>query len=176
MALCPTFGFLDWTVQKKLVGYVESGGTLVIGPRLPELDAKMKPCSILRDALVGSEDLSGGILHECGQGRVVFITEPLPAASAKDRPKATTDLLIELASRFNIERPYPADDPAVETVLHQGVDKAVLFVANPTGEDRTAKIETGGVVFLDVQNEEEFKGESVEIPVGAYTVRIFELG
>jgi beta-galactosidase len=176
MVLCPTFGFLDSTVQEKLVKYAESGGLLVIGPRLPGLDAKMKPCSILQDALVGSEDLAGGILHECGQGRVVFITEPLPAASAKDRPKATTDLLVELATRFNIERPYPADDPVVETVLHRGVDKAVLFVANPTGEDRTAKIESKGEAFTDAQSGEQFKGDTVEIPVPAYTVRIFELG
>ncbi|MEJ5310542.1 MAG: beta-galactosidase [Anaerolineae bacterium] len=41
----------DAAVQRKLVGYVESGGKLVIVGRLPREDENGYPCTLLRDAL-----------------------------------------------------------------------------------------------------------------------------
>lgn len=177
MVLCPTFEFLDREVQEKLRSYAASGGTLVIGPRLPDLDARMKPCTVLKDACTAPEEIEGGkaLAFACGQGRIVLIKDALPEASAKDRPEQTTALLASLAEKFNIPRPFPADDPMIETVLHHDDKTSVLFVSNPTSEDRTANIEAGSGKMIDVQNNEEFKGESIEIPMKAYTVRILEI-
>jgi len=176
MVLCPTFGFLDAGVQARLVEYANGGGTLVIGPRLPELDADMKPCAVLKDACGAGEDIAEGRarVFSVGQGRIALIPA-LPEASAKDRPEETTSLLLALAQKFNIARPYPADDPMIETVLHHDDKTAVLFVANPTNDERKAKIKTGGGSLVDVQTDEKFQGAEVEIPMKNYAVRIFEV-
>jgi beta-galactosidase len=176
MVLCPTYEFMAAAAQTRLADYARAGGVLVIGPRWPELDYRMKPCAALREACDDAEIATHvARTFACGAGRVVLIPS-LEKASARKRPEATTTLMLELARAFELARPYPAADPMIETVLHRDERGAVLFVANPTSEDRTAEIELDGqATLVDVRNEETFAGAKVSFAVAGHTVRIFEL-
>jgi len=178
MAALPTYDFLDAAVQEKLVAYARGGGALLIGPVIPELDADMKPLAIIKDALEGDgEDLAGGRVksYQVGEGKIIVIAEDLPNASDRERPESTTELVRAIAEALAIETPYAAADPFIECALHEGAGRAVLFVANPTGGERVAKINLDGNKKLtDVASGEEFAGEA-EIPMPGYTVRAFEV-
>lgn len=180
MVLCPTFEFLDQEVQQKLLDYAQAGGVLVIGPRLPRLDSAMEPCEILRDACGMDEPILGERARECTamEGRIVIIPKPLQKGFPRERRttlQQANELVHDLCGRFNIRRPYLAEDHAIETVLYEGGGRRVLFVANPTDEQRQARIGSGGAVFIDAQSDEEFRGEQVEVPMPPYTIRILEI-
>lgn len=176
MVLCPSCEFLERGVQEKLVAYARQGGTLVIGPRLPELDEQMKPCLLIQETFQPEQELDGGRakLANCGRGKIILLG-PLPPSSGRRRPEDTSRLLAAIAEAVDLPRPFSADDPLIETVLHADEKSAVLFVANPTAEDRTARLQTDGRGLVDVRTEEEFAGGAVEISLPAYTVRIFEV-
>lgn len=44
-----TTKWMDEEIQKKLAHYVESGGTLILYPTIPEYSMKNEPCSVLKD-------------------------------------------------------------------------------------------------------------------------------
>jgi beta-galactosidase len=48
MATCRS---MDARTQTRLADYVKEGGTLILGPRVPELDLNGRPCRILADSL-----------------------------------------------------------------------------------------------------------------------------
>ena len=78
-----SFEFMAADVQRKLVEFATAGGTVVLGPRLPSLDARMRPDETLRRAVEASagEPLEGvGTLHRVGAGRIVHVGELSPAA------------------------------------------------------------------------------------------------
>jgi len=180
LILLPTFGFLAAPTQNKLVAYAQAGGTLVIGPRLPELTERMQPCTALKDALGQGVKVAADLPvqeHSVGQGRVIWIQALLPRASRKDRPPATTELLLRIAELAGISRDYTADDPDLDTVLHQDQKTRVLFVANPTDHPKVALVKLRGAEALtDAESGERWEGRGeVEVPMPAYTVRILEV-
>jgi beta-galactosidase len=178
--LLSTFGFLSRGVQEKLLAYARAGGTLVIGPRLPELDETMQPCTLLKDGLGPGVPVQDGIPtreHGVEKGRVIWIQSLLPRASRKLRPAETTALLRRIAELAGLNWDYTAEDPDLDTVLHEDAQTRVLFVANPTDQPKLGLIKLRGAETLtDVQTAEQWQGQGeVEIPMPAYTVRILEV-
>jgi hypothetical protein len=52
----------------------------------------------------------------------------------------------------------------------------LLFVANPSEDDRTAVITLeSGETLVDAQSGERFAGKEVQVPVSAWTVRLLEI-
>jgi beta-galactosidase len=180
LVLLPTFGFLGRAAQLKLLAYVRAGGTLVLGPRLPELDEQMQPCPLLKDALDPGVAVQDGIpaqKHLVGQGRVIWIQSLLPRATRQLRPAETTALLRRIAELARLGWDYTAADPDLDTVLHEDPQTRVLFVANPTPEPKLGLLKLRGAEKLtDAQTGEQWQGQGeVEIPMPAYTVRILEV-
>lgn len=58
LLLLPGYRFMARRVQEGLVAYVRSGGTLLIGPSLPEVDEELAACDLLRAELFGRADLT----------------------------------------------------------------------------------------------------------------------
>lgn len=117
----PTLDYLDAKIQQALVDFVAVGGCAVVGPKLPELDSLMNPCTILKDAV------------ESGKGKWFVVKSGDDAASMLDKACAAADVAAVSKS-----------DSRLDVVVHvdQSDDKRrVVFVANPTAEAIDTRIE-----------------------------------
>ena len=117
----PTLDYLDAKIQQALVDFVAGGGCAVVGPKLPELDSLMNPCTILKDAV------------ESGKGKWFVVKSGDDAASMLDKACAAADVAAVSKS-----------DSRLDVVVHvdQSDDKRrVVFVANPTAEAIDTRIE-----------------------------------
>ena len=88
--LLSSFEFLSPDVQSKLLAYVEKGGTVVLGPKLPHLDTTFTPCEVLKSKVLASASTPLGkdgsqlaTSYSVGKGRVVLVSR------SRQRPRST---------------------------------------------------------------------------------------
>jgi beta-galactosidase len=165
-----SFEFMAADVQRKLVEFATAGGTVVLGPRLPSLDARMQPDETLRRAVEASasEPLAGaGTLHRVGAGRVVHVGEP--TAAALEAALDGLDLV-----RFT------RNDPRLDVTVHEPVPddgRRIVYVANPTAETIDAEVGlVPAVTFVRELWEDRAVAPSGTLreQLPPYTVRIYE--
>lgn len=120
-----SFEYMAADVQRKLAEFAAAGGTVVLGPRLPHLDERMRPDATLRRA-VGA-----------GEGRIVHLTDLSALQSAFDG--------LDLVS-------FTRNDPRLDVTVHaprRDDGRRLVYVANPTAEAIAAEISpTPAVTFL----------------------------
>ncbi len=154
-------------LAKRLVEWVEAGGTLVLGPRLPAEDWRGTPLGVrwpfeskdrLASVTCGGLDLEavepviGGTpiverpegtlaaTAPMGRGRVVWFGFRYPwQAHARDA-ETLARLTASLVAPAGVAPRYAASDPEIETELWESAVRRFLFVANPTRQDRSAEI------------------------------------
>lgn len=117
----PTLDYLDEKTQQSLVDFVAGGGCAAVGPKLPELDSLMNPCTILKDAV------------ESGQGKWFVVKDGDDAASVLDQ--ACTAAEVDAVRK---------SDARLDVVVHADLadeERRVVFVANPTAEAIEARVE-----------------------------------
>jgi len=180
MAAVASFEFMSGEVQEKLRDYVESGGFLIAGPELPVQDERGECCTYLRERLVEKEKIKGEIpctVFELGKGRLVLIEECFEFKDKKNPPAALVSLMEKLAKMAGAEIKFKSLTEPVETALHFGGGKEILFVANPSPEAKAAKISLPCPCRLkDLESGEEFSGDTtVTIDMPAWKVRIMEV-
>lgn len=133
-----SFEFLGADLQKRLVEYARSGGTVVFGPRIPELNEQMFEDTTLKDALleaakspltVGDEEI--GTVYLVAAGKMIH----LPVMN--DANVCVTAALQD-ANVVRVTKSDPRPDVAVH--MAKSEDKLVVFVANPTAEPVSAKM------------------------------------
>lgn len=91
--------------------------------------------------------------------------------------RALQAAVVDWVARYSATRTY-ATAPPLETELHvDGKRDAVLFVINPTAEDRDAEINLPAPTLArDLLSGEDFQGDTtLRLPVPAFTVRLLEL-
>ncbi|RJO74368.1 MAG: hypothetical protein C4523_00870 [Myxococcales bacterium] len=174
VAFMPGFEFLGAETQQRLADYIAAGGTLVIGPTLPDLDAGMRPCTILKERLGAPQPvdgLPGAVGHTLGQGRALVIADLCDLAA-----DGWDALVRQVCAATKLAPLFPADD-GCETSTRLGDDgRRLVFLVNPTPEARRPTVRTGGgVAFVDRWTGERFAGgEAVAVPIEPYTVRPLE--
>ena len=131
-----SFEFMEEKAQEKLLRTAETGTHVIFGPRIPRLDERFRPCSILADALSGTDksqiDVEGAHVadsYTVGQGQLIHL---LPAGNDPSQLAMTLSTVLGSAGATRISR----TDSRIDATLHRGEDtsRAVLFVANPTAE------------------------------------------
>lgn len=133
-----TLDYLSKATQEALVAFANSGGTVIIGPKIPNLDSLMNPCTVLADAMSHAEQVAGGVSGVVGDGRIVVVQD----AAAAD---AVVSQAIEAAGATVVRR----NDERLAVTVHSAVDGSndkLVFVANPTGDPIAARVELGGPV------------------------------
>jgi beta-galactosidase len=137
--LVTTFDYLDAGTQEALVGYARAGGVLIVGPRIPELDSLMRPCTVLADALTAEPvPVPGGRSVPLGAGRVVIVSE-------RDQARAALDAALAEGSVARVSK----TDARLDVVVHRdGMYPAsrVVFVCNPTDQPIGARVGIGAEV------------------------------
>ncbi len=175
LQIVPTFEFMaEWEMQR-LLDYAKSGGTLVMGPKIPDLDEKMDDCSILAEAVTPEPEPLEGFdearIYRVGKGAIVLIPQ-LP--EEKETRKSAAEAL---AAQAGITLSYRISDDKLETRFHKRNGGGVLFAANPTGEERSGKVNfEGKKKFEDLWSGEITNAEGeLDLKIPPYTVRMMEV-
>ena len=198
MVIVPTFEFMDRAVQQTLLDYASAGGTLVVGPRAPEMDERMEPCNVLGSLMHAPEEtrskaevfgveveevvLFGGqedspsftYRHRHGSGWLVHIgLVPFAMCSALDA-EPFAPMVDTLLRTGGIEPFFVPSDCNVDVAVWRGVGRTVLFVANPTDEAvHTGISHTGGLQFEDLKTGQSFEAaDPFEIGLEPYTIKV----
>ncbi|MBN2498438.1 MAG: beta-galactosidase [Deltaproteobacteria bacterium] len=168
LLILPTVEFLSRRDAERLLDYMRRGGTLVVGPDLPDRDERGRKLGLLTRAR--SEPAI------CGQGRLVLWPD-----LDKRTPKQLESDLREAGRRAGCRLlPDPADE-SLETALHVEKHTGRLFVwiANPTAQERQAEISVPlGRRFLDiwrVRATERGDDGHLATSLPPYSVRVFEV-
>lgn len=167
VAIAVTFGRLGRALAGRLFEWVEGGGALVIGPRLPVCDWLGDPLRIplpiqvkerrprVRvgaleleevDILAGGEPLvevREGVIAACapfGAGRLVCFGFRPPWRAAERDPDELARLVRQLCGPLGIAPCYPTSDPRVETELWEGGVRRFLFLANPAHRESSVTV------------------------------------
>jgi beta-galactosidase len=148
--VCASGGGLKPALVDSLHAAHRKGVVVTLGPRAPELDGSMRP---LRRPL----DVEG------------FEIEPLDDLARADALVAKRIDELELPT-------WPTDPLDVHVAVHEDETGArVVFVMNPTAEDRVARVSLAGVpALLDLLDEQRVArvGGAFELTVPARTVRM----
>jgi beta-galactosidase len=146
--ITPSYEFADPARWQRLQRFASAGGTVLWGPRLPSLDASMRPC------------------HFEPLGRAAFDVDDHTEARGMIRA---------LADELDLARPMPVEPWPVQTTVHcDEHGPRVLFVFHPGGEDVAAEIHLQAPMRLaDALSAERFAGtESLTIPMAAQSCRM----
>ncbi|HTK07556.1 MAG TPA: beta-galactosidase [Ktedonobacteraceae bacterium] len=115
LVFVPTIDFMHGEDQAKLLAYVEQGGQLVIGPGLPYLDPTLQAQEVLK------KQVEKPGKTEVGAGSIWWLsTQEL---------QATVEALTTPGA-------YRCADPEVQLVLQANDTHNLLFVTNPTAQQR----------------------------------------
>jgi beta-galactosidase len=167
-----SFEFMAAEVQRKLVEFATAGGTVVLGPRLPFVDARMQPDETLRravEATAGEPVGRVGTVHRVGAGRIVHVTD-------FSHPRAALDAALD---GVGLDR-FTRNDPRLDVTVHAPASddgRRLVYVANPTAETIRAEVElTPAVTFVRELWEDRVVGAggTLREELAPYTVRIYE--
>lgn len=165
-----SFEYMNASLQRDLVEFARAGGLVILGPRLPSLDERMRPNDIITSVLQGEQQVDGGTLYNVGQGQIVHLTDLTNAAQALETVLQKLDVI-----RFT------RNDARLDVMIHRASaesERMVVFVANPTGESINAEVELNvdlnSVREIWEDREIEAHGRSLSEVLPAYTIRIYE--
>jgi beta-galactosidase len=152
---------------QRLFSFAESGGTLVLGPRLPVCDFDGAPLGLrlpferkepVAGARVGGLALEavapvlggtpvleadGAVLAAVapyGRGRLVHFGFRLPWRALERDAAALAGIAAALLAPSGVGPAYAASDPVVETELWAGGERRFLFLVNPSRAARTVRV------------------------------------
>lgn len=187
LVVAPTFDYLEDGVQSRLVDFVTDGGTLLVGPLLPERDDRMQACRLMAGAALKKTAAVkiGGESLQCwrlGKGRLyLWESTPTEETLAGEDLDRTAAVLGALAGKAGVEAPYSPDDSAVDTAYHRDPDDAgrgVLYVANPTSKARKICVTVrGGEHFFNLLEEKTVKAgkKGLSLSLEPFTIELFEV-
>jgi beta-galactosidase len=149
--------FMDPLDQAALLGYVEDGGTLVIGPTMPTRDPNMRQTEVIARFL----DAPGRT--EMGNGELIW---------------ADNDSLSGIVDDLSPLSPIRLESGPGDLAVFRRGEQTLIFVANPTGCAIVAIVlSDGDYVFETIWGPEEVRSSrgklAIELP--PYTIRIFDV-
>jgi beta-galactosidase len=172
-----SFEFMGAKLQRKLVKYAEAGGTVVLGPRLPNLNEKMESDTALLDALTPakqsvlvSDGETLGYVYPVGKGQIVHLPQLVDAE--KD-----LSLILDQLGALKVQKNDVRLDLTVHT-LPEKKNSPLVFVCNPTAETIEAEVGIGAPMkkVKEIWSGQEIKadGKTWRDTLPAYTIKIYE--
>lgn len=134
-----TYEYLNAALQRDLVEFVQSGHTVVIGPRVPYLNEQMAADSTLQSALKSAKSsplledgFEIGAVYLLGLGKFVLVSD-------WTNPKQALENALGGSGLVHFSR----NDPRLDVTIHCEVgieNRLVVFVANPTADTIHANV------------------------------------
>lgn len=134
LVICPTLEVMSSAAMRKLLRYVQDGGFLAIGPRIPLLSEQMRSDDTLARHFAGGLSEFALGLVPCGDGG--FFTLP---------GLVSAETIAFLAFESGLAKGLTADAPQLDSAVHRCGARRLLCVANP----------------LDVAVQTTFSGEAL---------------
>ncbi len=198
-----SFQRMSRPLAQRLFEWVDRGGTLVVGPRVPEWDWAGGSLGLrlpvqLKDRF-GSVRLRNLVLEEAevfaggepvietedgvlavampfGGGRIVRFGFRFPFDAVERDAEAVAWIVTRLAHAAEIGARYPTSDPCVETELHESPVRRFLFLANPLPVDRSISVALApGEALREVRGRAEHVRAGEQFVVPSATVLVREL-
>jgi len=120
LVICPTLEIMSSAAMKKLLGYVQDGGFLAIGPRIPLLNERMRSDDTLACHFGSGLSEFALQLMPCGQGG--FFTLP---------GHVSAETISLLAFESGLAKGLSADAPQLDSAVYRCGRYRLLCVANP---------------------------------------------
>jgi beta-galactosidase len=201
VVIVPTFEFMDASLQEKLLEYARSGGTVMVGPRAPRMDARMRPCGVLAEmmhepekvvtdemfgarideaSLFGGDESAPSITykHQVGEGWLVHVGL-VPGAVCSVEEAAPFAAMVDTLMRVGgVEPSFVPGDARADVSVFKGEARTVLFVANPTDETISTDItHTRGLSFKDLRTGERCSSPSgLSLTLPPYSIKVLGSG
>ena len=172
------FEYMSASLQGKLVKFAESGGRVVLGPKLPRLDEQTREEEMLLQSLqaadrspISVDGIAVGNLYRLGEGSVVHLRTLERPAPTRILEAVLKDLKLVHAEK---------NDERLDVAIHKLPDESgrtIVFVANPTAE--LIRVQIGlGIELESVDDIWEEKtvtvrGHSFADELPAYTIKIY---
>ena len=153
----PATDFMALDDQWRIVEYLQSGGQVIVGPGLPYTDPTMREAGLLGQYLAAPGTAT------VGQGQLTW-------ASKEDIPGLVGELAAQSA--------YSIDDPAIDLAVLRHERTALVYVANPTADARSATLHFAGQRCFRPAwgGAASLRGEcEVRVALPAYGVQIWEV-
>lgn len=164
-----TLDYLDEGVQRALVDFAHQGGSVVIGPKVPQLDSLMRPCAVLADAVGDAATADGVRTVRMGGGSITVVGDlaSVPAAVAHVVRDAGAQEVSRNDLRLDVTVHSDPHDPAAKLV----------FVANPTADPIDAEVSLGSELkevreIWDARDVEP-NGPSIAEPMRPYSIHVY---
>ncbi len=170
------FDYIGKKTADKLADYIETGGTVILGPEIPKLDDTFSSESALSKLvssttgkpILNSNGMEIGKKFACGKGSLIQIFELESVSSG----------LIEILDSVQVFR-IDKGKSVADLVLYKSKtrDEYILFVANPSEKKIEIDIPLPSVPesVTDIWEEKkvEISAGRLETEVCAYDIRIF---
>ena len=140
---------------------------MVIGPKVPQLDSLMRPCSVLADAV--GEAGANGQTAPVGAGTITVVSD---LASVP----ATVAGVLTAAGVHEVT----TSDPRLDVTVHSDPDDAsakLVFIANPSAEPIDAHVDLGvdlkEVTEVWAGREVDASGSAIHEPMEPYSIHVY---
>ncbi len=179
LAVLPTVDLLERRDAERVLGYVQAGGFLVFGPDLPRADEAGRGMHLMARAVEGAGKAlsgTGGRRFESGAGALIWLPDLMDRIEAGDLAGLAGELL-RAADLAGCKRLPDPGDESLRTAVHVGQGAGWLWIANPTDQDRTARLDLpdAGRLIDHWRNQEYSVDGCVELPMPAWSIRPLEV-
>ncbi len=159
--LLSCWGYLDEAFARRLRGYVEGGGTLLLGPHVPALNSRFEPLQAFEGLAI--ED---GKALSVGEGRLLYLQ--------RFEAKAASGFL----RKCKVMPELTLSDTSLDLALHKSGGRFILFVRNPHGEERACTVyREGKFVLKSLWSSGKFLGavEERDVKLAPYEIKVWEV-
>jgi hypothetical protein len=196
-----SFERMSRSLAQRLFEWTSRGGTLVLGPRVPDWEWTGSPLGLRVPIQVQKQlpslRLRGLVLEDVevfangdpviegdvgpiatsallGRGRLVRFGFRFPFDAVSHDPDTVAWIVKRLGEAAGLSPRYTTSDPAVETELHESPVRSFLFLANPTSSDRPVTVQLGpreGLREIRGHAQHLRTGQLLTVPAGSVLLR-----
>ncbi|MFX1562300.1 MAG: beta-galactosidase [Promethearchaeota archaeon] len=197
----PTYDYMSEGLQRKLLEYVDRGGTAIIGPEIPYLGSDMRPCTILTDEtelkpiksmrpLVGLHDplqLESGEVHvgnreaglvvPHGRGKFIYLRIIFPPITDRHDAIDAENVVNQTLQGLELNPVGDLRATFVDEAYWGKRGTRAIFLINPTNQPRSVEVQVPQrAVLRDAWTGEQLSARGPqEIELLPYATRILEV-
>lgn len=203
LVIVPTFEWADPALMAKLDAYVQAGGSVICGPRIPTQTVTGEPLNLWPappplgaaetlnvDHRLWLEDVDLWAAHdnghpryvhafERGAGRITVVSALFPQSGAMEEGQLAyrrfAPTLLPLLAEAGVTPLSSRDNPNIDISLLSGGGRRVVCIANPTDAPQTVTAHVEGASqFVDIDSGARSR-DQLSLTMPPYTIQIWEV-
>jgi beta-galactosidase len=173
-----SFEYMSTALQENLVQFSRDGGSVILGPKIPNLNEHFSQENVLEKNLVNVKKVpitmggkTKGFRYEIGRGKIIH----LPQLDKEDHAGLLDSLLQSEIDKLG------KNDPRIDITAHRNMkdrDRSLVFVANPTSAAISAEIKllSAPSSVKEIWEDKPVKvlGPKIVDELPAYSIKMYE--